>query len=83
MHFDEWFDYQSKMVKVILLFIPVVGWIVEILVRISATIKKHCQTNVVGLIVFTIIGWGWMPTIIDLLYVAFTDHLMFVVVDEE
>ena len=79
MNFDEWFNYQSKMVQVVLLFIPVVGWVVEILVRISALIKKRCQMNVVGLVVFILLGWAWLPVIIDMFYLAFTDKLMFLV----
>ena len=83
MNFDEWFDYQSKMVRVVLLFIPVIGWVVEILVRISALIKKQCKINVVGLVVFFLIGWTWLPTIIDMFYLAITDRLMFLVKENE
>ena len=77
MNFDEWFYNQSKMVQIILLFIPVVGWIVEILVRLSALIKHKCKVNVVGLIVYFLIGWAWIPAIIDILFVVATDNLMF------
>ena len=77
MNFDEWFYSQSKMVQIILLFIPVVGWIVEILVRLSALIKHKCNINVAGLIVYFLIGWAWIPAIIDILFVAATDNLMF------
>lgn len=77
MNFDEWFFTQSKMVQIILLFIPVVGWIVEILVRISALIKHKCNINIVGLVVYFLIGWAWIPTILDMLFAAFGDRLMF------
>ena len=83
MNFDEWFDYQSKMVRVVLLFIPVIGWVVEILVRVSALTKKQCKINVVGLVVFFLIGWTWLPTIIDMFYLAITDRLMFLVKENE
>ena len=83
MNFDKWFDYQSKMVRVVLLFIPVIGWVVEILVRISALTKKQCKINVVGLVVFFLIGWTWLPTIIDMFYLAITDRLMFLVKENE
>ena len=83
MNFDEWFNYQSKMVQVVLLFIPVVGWIVEILVRISALIKKKCRMNLVGLVVFILLGWAWLPVIIDMFYLAFANKLMFLVSSEE
>ena len=83
MNFDEWFDYQSKMVRIVILFIPVIGWIVEILVRISALIKKKCRMNVVGLVVFILFGWAWLPVIIDMFYLAFANKLMFLVSREE
>ena len=34
MTFDKWFEKQDRIVKIILLIIPFVGWIVEVLVRI-------------------------------------------------
>ena len=83
MHVDEWFDYQSKLVRVVLLFIPVVGWVVEILVRISALIKKKCSMNIVGLVVFILLGWAWIPTILDTLFLVIFDRLMFLVKDDE
>ena len=83
MNFDEWFDYQSKMVRIVILFIPVIGWIVEILVRISALIKKKCQMNVVGLVVFILLGWAWIPVILDTLYLVIFDKLMFLVQQDE
>ena len=83
MHVDEWFDYQEKLVRVVLLFIPVVGWVVEILVRISALIKRKCSMNVVGLVVFVLLGWAWIPTILDTLFLVIFDRLMFLVKDDE
>ena len=77
MDFDKWFFNQSKMVQVILLFIPVIGWVVEILVRISALIKHKYTVNVVGLIIYFLIGWAWIPVIIDMLCVGIADKLMF------
>ena len=83
MNFDEWFDYQSKLVRIVLLFIPVIGWVVEILVRISALIKKKCRMNVVGLVVFILLGWAWIPVILDTLYLVIFDKLMFLVQQDE
>ena len=83
MNFDEWFDYQSKLVRIVLLFIPVIGWVVEILVRISALMKKKCRMNVVGLVVFILLGWAWIPVIIDTLYLVIFDKLMFLVQQDE
>ena len=83
MHVDEWFDYQEKLVRAVLLFIPVVGWVIEILVRISALIKKKCSMNIVGLVVFILLGWAWIPTILDTLFLVIFDRLMFLVKDDE
>ena len=83
MNFDEWIDYQSKLVRIVLLFIPVVGWVVEILVRISALMKKKCRMNVVGLVVFILLGWAWIPVILDTLYLVIFDKLMFLVQQDE
>ena len=83
MNFDEWFDYQSKLVRIVLLFIPVIGWVVEILVRISALMKKKCRMNVVGLVVFILLGWAWIPVILDTLYLVIFDKLMFLVQQDE
>ena len=83
MNFDEWFDYQSKLVRIVLLFIPVIGLVVEILVRISALMKKKCRMNVVGLVVFILLGWAWIPVILDTLYLVIFDKLMFLVQQDE
>ena len=45
MKFDKWFQEQSLLIKVILLIIPFVGWVVEVLVRISAFIRKKEVLN--------------------------------------
>ena len=83
MNFDEWFFYQSKMIQAILLFIPVIGWIVEILVRISALTKNQCSTNIVGLVVYILIGWAWITTIVDMFYLIATDRLMFCYIEDD
>lgn len=83
MDFDETFYYQLKIVQVALLLIPVVGWIVEILIRISALTKKQCSTNVVGLIVYILIGWAIIPTFIDAIYIIPADKVICCVSDNE
>lgn len=35
MQFDKWFNSQSTWLKVLLLVIPFVGWVMEILIRLS------------------------------------------------
>lgn len=41
MTFDKWFNSQDTLIKVILLIIPFVGWIVELLVRLSVMLRKQ------------------------------------------
>ncbi len=73
MEFDKWFEKQSLLVKVILLIIPFVGWVVEILVRLSAFLRKQTALNVVGLIlgIFGNIIWA----IVDLIILLVTGKL--------
>jgi len=74
MEFDKWFASQEKIVRVILLIIPLVSWVIEILVRLSATLKKGTVTNIVGLIIFGFVNFIVAPSIIDAIYLAITDH---------
>ena len=76
MHFDEWFNEQERLVKIIFLFIPIVGWLIEILVRVSALIKSQSTTNILGLIIF-VIG-GYIFQFFDLIYLAISDKMLLV-----
>ena len=73
MTFDKWFDGQSRLIKIILLVLPIVGWVVEVLVRISAFIRKNSTVNLVGMII-AIIG-NWIFSVIDLIVLIVTGHL--------
>ena len=73
MKFDKWFEEQSLLIKVILLIIPVVGWVVEVLVRISAFIRKNSTVNLVGIIIAIIGNWIW--SVIDLVVLIVTGKL--------
>ena len=73
MTFDKWFDEQSRLIKVILLILPLVGWVVEILVRLSAFLRKNSGVNLVGLII-AIIG-NWIFSVVDLIVLIVTGHL--------
>ncbi len=74
MNFDKWFNEQSRLIQIILLLIPVVGWIVEILVRLSALLKKASGINIIGLIFGIIIPiFSW----IDLVWCLLFKHLIF------
>ena len=76
MAFDKWFDEQTLLVKAILLIIPFVGWVVEILVRASAFIRKNSAVNLVGLIIGIIGNVVW--SIIDFVVLLLTGKLFLI-----
>ncbi len=76
MEFDTWFNKQDRLVKIILLIIPFVGWVVEILVRLSALLRKTSTTNILGFVLFLVLGGFWIPTLIDLIYFIVKDQFL-------
>ena len=62
---DSWFHKQNKLIQVILLLIPFVNWIVEILVRWSAFLKKGGALRLVVSLIVTLLGVviGWLDAI--------------------
>lgn len=76
MSFDKWFNSQSTLLKVILLIIPFVGWIVELLVRLSVALTKKDVISIVVFILFLVVGWGWILCVIDLIYLVLKGHLI-------
>ena len=74
MEFDKWFEQQSRLIKVILLILPFVGWVVEILVRLSATLRKATAVNLIGLVISVIGNWIW--SVIDLIFLILTGNLL-------
>ena len=78
MKVDYWFQEQSLLVRIILLVIPFVGWIIELLVRISALIRKTSTLNIVGLVVFAIFGGFWVLCVLDVLCLIFADRLLLI-----
>ena len=75
MQFDKWFNSQSVLLKVILLLLPFVGWIVEVLVRLSVMLRTKEVIHIVLFILFVAVGWGWILAVADLIYMIFTGHL--------
>ena len=63
-------------ILIILLIIPVVGWIVELLVRLSVMLRTMSVVHVVVFILFLAVGWGWFLCVIDLIYLALKGHLI-------
>ncbi|MBR1868395.1 MAG: hypothetical protein IJ800_07500 [Clostridia bacterium] len=77
MKFDKWFNSQSTLLKVILLIIPFVGWVVELLVRLSVMLKTKSVLHIVVFVLFLVVGWGWILNVIDLVYLILKGHLIF------
>lgn len=75
MNFDKWFYNQSKLVQVILLLIPFVGWIAELLIRLSVLLRDKSVINIVVFVVFLVVGWGWVLAVADLIYLLIKGHL--------
>ncbi len=70
----KWFNSQSRLVQLLLLIIPVVNWVVELLVRISAAFEKPTIVNVVMAIIVIFLGlpFGWL----DLIWVLLFNHML-------
>jgi len=71
----KWFYSQSRLIQVILLIIPFVGWIVELIVRWSSWLESKSVINLVFALIFTFLGWTWILAILDLIYLCVTGHL--------
>lgn len=73
MAFDKKFNECSRLVQILLLLIPIVNWVTEILVRVSAFIRKPNLKTTLGLIFGVIlgVGLGWL----DLIWVLLFNHL--------
>ncbi|MCR4697788.1 MAG: hypothetical protein K5762_00315 [Bacilli bacterium] len=68
-----WFNKQSRLVQIILLLIPVVNWVVEIFVRVTAVLEKPTLGNILGLVFGIIVPvFGWL----DLVWVLLFNHLI-------
>lgn len=76
MSFDKWFYSQSKLLQVILLIIPIVGWIVELLVRLSVALRTKSVLHIVVFVLFVVVGWGWILNLIDLVVLLVTGRLL-------
>ncbi len=76
MTFDKWFNKQSTLVKALLLLIPFVGWVVEVLVRLSVMLRTKSTLHIVVFVVFIVFGWGWILGLIDFIYLLVKGHLI-------
>ena len=70
MNFDTWYHKQDKLVQIILLIIPFVGWIVDLLVRWSAYLRNKSTLNLIMALVVTFLGEFWILTVLDAVFIA-------------
>ena len=78
MKVDYWFQEQTLLVRIILLLIPFIGWIVELLVRVSALIRKQSGMNIAGLVIFAIFGGFWVLCVLDVICLVCVDRLLLI-----
>lgn len=64
-----------RVVQIILLILPFVGWVVELVVRWSAVIEKFTILNLVAALIYTFLGWGIVLQIIDIIWILLFKHL--------
>lgn len=64
-----------RLIQIILLIIPFVGWIVELIVRWSAVFEKFTILNLVAALLYTFLGWGLILQIIDIIWILLFKHL--------
>ena len=68
------FRRLNRIVQIILLLIPIVSWITEILVRVSALIHRPTLFNIIGFIFGLVIPvFGW----IDIIWCLLFKHMIF------
>lgn len=64
-----------RVVQIILLILPIVGYIVELVVRWSAVIEKFTILNLVAALIYTFLGWGIVLQIVDIIWILLFKHL--------
>ena len=72
MEFDVWFSKQNRILQIVLLVIPVVGWVMEVLIRLSVMLKTSHMIHV-----FVLFGWLHAPVILDLISLLLRKKLIF------
>ena len=70
----KWFNKQGKLVQLILLLIPITGWIVEILVRWEKALKTKGLLDIILAIIVTF--GGAIIGLIDFILVLLFGHLI-------
>ena len=75
---EKWFAKLSFLNQFILIIIPIIGWIIEVGVRISALIRLHSKKHIAGLIIFVVLGGFWFLCFIDVFFLYFKEDLMLI-----
>ena len=70
----KFFDLP-RIVQIILLIIPVLGWVVELIIRWSAVFEKFTILNLVAALIYTFFGWGIVLQIVDIIWILLFKHL--------
>ncbi len=70
----KFFDLP-RLAQIILLILPVVGWIVELVIRWSAVLEKFTLLNLVAALIYTFLGWGIILQIVDIVWIILFKHL--------
>ena len=76
MGFYQWFDKQSKAVKIILL-IPFWGWVFSFLYRLDKFIEHKDVASLIGFILALVIGF--IVSIVDIITVLIDGNIKFLV----
>ena len=76
MKFDKWFYSQTTLLKVLLLLIPFVGWVMELLIRLSVSLREKDVLHWVVFGLFVVVGWGWILCVVDLVYFLLKGRLI-------
>ena len=74
---QKWFKKQSKLVKCILLLIPVVNWVVEVLIRWPQALKKKTLISYLLAIIVTI-PTGIAVGLIDCIWVLLFNKMILI-----
>ena len=75
---EKWYSEQQFLTQAILILIPFIGYLIEVLVRIFAVIRKASKKNVFGLILFVLFGGFLFLNFIDVFVLYKTDDLMLI-----
>lgn len=75
---EKWFSKLDFLSQAILIVIPFIGYLVEIGVRVFAVIRLHSKKNIVGLVIFILLGWALLLNIIDVFVLSRADDLMLI-----